>query len=141
MADLSIPAALVIKVSGAVTSLGVCGETITAGQTLYIETDTPTSPPTYKLYDSNGADEFATLAAVAMTGGVVGQEMVVLTGGSWTVGATLVAGEFYVGTATAGGIAHIDDLASGWKPSLIGYATSTTVMKWVGINTLIALSA
>lgn len=141
MADLSITATLVIPGAGAVLSQGTCGETITAGQTLYIEIDTPTSPPTYKLYDANGADELATLAAVAMTGGVAGQPLTVLTGGPWTVGAAVVAGEFYVGTATPGGIAHIDDVASGWKPSLLGYATTTGIIKWVGINTLIALSA
>jgi hypothetical protein len=62
-----------------------------------------------------------------------GQPIRYQTSGTITVGGTMTAGKIYVASATAGGIAPSADLTTNWRTSIIGVATSTTVLT-LGIN-------
>tara|TARA_Y100000310_G_scaffold260573_1_gene269551 strand:+ start:2208 stop:2624 length:417 start_codon:yes stop_codon:yes gene_type:complete len=138
MADLSPTDTSVLAVDGATLVPGTLGATVTAGQSLYLDSSTGT----YKLCDANDTAAIASLAGIAMTGGVSGQPVTVLTAGQYNPGgAILTVGEIYCTTATPGGIAHVDDLASGWKTAIIGIALTTSNMLYVGIPGATALTA
>ena len=119
---------------------GILKSTTTIGQTAYLSTTDGTNPPTYGLLDANAADELATIAGVFMTGGVAGQRCSILVGGNYNPGFSATAGEMYIGTATAGGIAHIDDVASGWKIATVGVATTASNIKLNLFSSLTALA-
>lgn len=130
MADLSITAASVAAGSDAVTENGTLGATITAGQVVYKDT----ADGLFKLADSNGASALIrTPYGIALNGGASGQPVKVLRAGSVTIGATVTAGTDYWLSDTPGGICPRADVGSGEYPSLIGLATSTTVIK-VGLQ-------
>lgn len=126
MTDLSITAANVVKGANAVTEQGISGATITAGQVVYRDA----ADLKYKLADCDSAT-----AAVRAPRGIAlntasdGQPLQILKEGSITIGATLTAGTTYYLSATAGGIAPLADLGSGDYPTIIGIATSTSVLK------------
>lgn len=130
MADLSITAANVLAGAGAAVSRGVAGATVTAGQSVYLDT----ADGKWKLADNNSATAAARApGGIALNGASNGQPLAVLTSGPITIGATLTAGVAYYLSDTPGGICPVADLATGEYPSVIGIATSTTVLK-VEIN-------
>ncbi len=118
MVDIVITAANVLKGTGAQTLEGTAGETITAGETLYLDT----SVNTYKLAD-NSAATTDLVAGIALHSSVVNQPIVVQKSGNIDLGTTLTAGETYVLSTTAGGIAPIADLATTEYVTLLGVAT------------------
>jgi hypothetical protein len=126
MADLTITAANVVKGAGAVVETGTAGATITAGQVVYRDA----SDLKYKLADAD-----STTAAVrsprgiALNGASDGQPLSIQREGSITIGATLTAGTTYYLSDTPGGIAPLADLTTGDYPTVIGVATSTSVLK------------
>lgn len=124
MADLTITAANVAQSTNADTATGTAGASITAGQTLYIDT----ADGRLKLADANGTSLTATVAGVALHAAASGQPITYQRAGSINLGATLVAGTIYVNSATAGGIAPAADLTTGWRTSIIGVATSTSIL-------------
>lgn len=125
MADLSITAANVLARGGASIRHGVAGATITAGQVVYLDA----SDGIYKLADSNSGTAAArSPRAIALNGASTGQPLAVQESGPITIGATLTAGVAYYLSGTAGGICPVADLASGMYPTLIGIASSTTVL-------------
>lgn len=125
MAALTITAASVIAGSGARTVDGTAGATITAGQAVYLDTATNT----YKLADCDSATEAArSPTGIALNGAATGQPVEVLTRGPITIGATMTAGVVYYLSPTAGGISPVGDLGAGDYPTIIGIATSTTVL-------------
>jgi len=125
MADLSITAANVVASAGATVVNGTSGATITAGQTVYL------TAGQYQLAKANAAGT-ATLAGIALNGASANQPLQVLVSGSVTIGATVTAGQTYVlSAAVAGNIAPITDLSTGNYVSLLGVATSTTVIQVV----------
>lgn len=124
MADVTITAASVIPSSGARRILKVIdtGVTVTAGQTVYVDA----TSGKLKLAD---ADALATADAlgIAENGGGAGQSInVVYEDNDFTAGGTLVVGETYVVSTTAGGIAPIGDLASGDFTTILGIAKSAS---------------
>jgi len=127
MADLSITAANVIAGSGATVKGGTAGATITAGQVVYLDS----AAGTYKLADNDdaAADE---PHGIALNGAAAGQPLAVLTEGPVTIGATLTAGTTYYLSDTAGGICPHGDLANPQTVTLLGIATSASVLQ-VGI--------
>ena len=141
MADITVVATAVAPGASPEYKYGVFGSTTTAGQTAYLNTTAATSPPTYGLCDANGTDEAATLAGIFMTGGAAGQPCTVLSNGNFNPGVAVTVGEIYVTTATAGGIALADDLASGWKTAVVGVASTTTNIVYWGKSSLVALLA
>lgn len=121
--DISVTASAVIKGTGAATTSGIAGGTITAGQPLYSDTSASNK---MKPADCNLSSAAATVAGIALHGAELDQPIVYLTGGNLTFNAVLTIGKAYIASATAGGIAPIADLATGWYTSLLGIATSTT---------------
>jgi hypothetical protein len=135
-ADLSITAASVVADSNATTESGYLGATITAGQVVYKDT----ADNRWKLADNNGASALIrTPTGIALNGGGSGQPVRVLRSGDITIGATMTAGVAYYLSGTAGGIAPVADLGSGMYPSVIGIATSTTVLRVSFISSGVAL--
>lgn len=129
MADLTITAASVAKhtgtISPSVVGSGTAGATITAGQSVYLDSTTST----LKLADADASAATASGVGIALHGSLNGQPLTYVTGGFFTPGATLAKGQVYCISATAGGIAPISDtvLATGARPCILFYAISTTV--------------
>lgn len=126
MADIVVTASAVVKGSEASVSRGVAGETITAGQPLYIDS---TDGNRLKKADANASDATAAAVGIALHGADDEQPIEYIVGGNLTFNAVLTVGKAYVVSANAGGIAPIADLATGWRTTLLGIATSTTNLK------------
>ncbi len=134
MADLVLTPANVAASALAVRISGFAGAAITAGQTVYedvVDLDA-FSRPKFKLYDANAAITTAMLGSVrgiAENTAGVGQALsVVIADPAFTHGLTGVTkGDVLIASATAGGIAPVADLASGWRPAVVMIATSATV--------------
>lgn len=125
MADLTITATSVVAGAGARIEHGTAGVAVTAGQTGYLES----SSNTYKLADANSATvEAREPDGIFLHAAAVGQPVALLTKGPITIGAPVTQGIGYYQSPTPGGICPVADLASGAEPSLIGFATSTTVI-------------
>lgn len=124
MADLIITASAVVKSTGAQTATGTAGVAISAGQVLYNDAATNT----LKLADADLSAAASTVVGIALDNAAANQPVTYITAGNLTLNAVLTAGKVYVlsATNTAGAIAPIADLASGWFTSILGYATNTT---------------
>lgn len=121
MADLVVTAANVVQGSGASVENGTAGATLTAGQSVYKDP----ADNKWKLFDANsGVAEARVFGGIALNGAASGQPIAVLTAGDINVGATLVVGTIYVGSANPGGIAPAADLVTGWYVNVIGVATT-----------------
>lgn len=124
-ADLSITAANVVAGSGSQVVQGTAGATVTAGQAVYLDT----SAGMWKLADDNSGTAAArSPGGIALNGAATGQPLSVLKSGHVTIGATLTAGVAYYLSDTPGGICPVADLAAGEYPTILGIATSTTVL-------------
>lgn len=124
MADVTITAANVIPSANAVYQDGTAGATITAGQVVYRDS----TDGKYKLADANASPATANAVGIAAHGASNGQPLrVVIYDPDFTVGGTVAKG-VYVLSGTAGGIAPVADIVSGWYPVVVGVATSTTKM-------------
>src|SRR5215216_1090446 len=110
MADLSITAASVAQSTGATTSDGTAGATVTAGQPVYQDAADGNQ---WKPADGNASLAIATVIGIALHASLDNQPLRVQTGGDIVIGATITVGGVYVLSATAGGIAPVADLASG----------------------------
>lgn len=122
MPALSVTANSCVNID-ATTDTRLAAETITAGQSLYAPAST-----TCGLADSDAAGK-TTVIGVALNGGATGQPIVYAkTGGTITLGATMVAGLDYYLSATAGGIEVVAGVTSGCRKVRIGYATTTTIL-------------
>lgn len=125
MVDLTITAASVVAGAGAIDDEGTAGEAITAGQVVYYDRSTRS----YKLADGNSATAAVrSPTGIALNGAAAGQPLGVLREGPVTIGAVLTAGVAYYLSATPGGICPVADLAIGVYPTIVGIATSTTVL-------------
>lgn len=122
MADLTITAANVIKGTGASTKTGVAGATITAGQTVYMDASDSNK---IKLADANASSATAACIGIALHAALAGQPITYQDSGIIALGSILTAGAVYVLSATAGGIAPVADLTTGWRSSVLGIAKST----------------
>lgn len=127
--DVTITAASVVKGSGAATVTGIAGVTITAGQVLYIDTS---NSSVMKLADADSTSLTAGAAGIALHAALTGQPITYLTQGPITIGGTLVAGTWYIVSATAGSLTKSVDQTTGWLPCLLGYASTTAILQ-VGI--------
>jgi hypothetical protein len=123
MADLTITAANVVAGSDAVKVTGVAGVSVTAGQSVYLDTTTNT----YKLADADAAASVNS-ASIALHAAAANQPLTVQTGGTITIGATISVGLAYYVSTTAGGICPEADLSSGDYPYLLGYGSATGII-------------
>lgn len=130
MADITITPANVIAGSTASIASGTAGETIAAGQAVYLSSTTKK----WMLADSNSATSEARQAkGIALNGASLNQPVAVQTSGDITVGATLTAGTAYYLSDTPGGICPIADVGAGEFVCLLGLAKSATVLA-IGIQ-------
>ena len=122
-ADLTITAANVIAGSGAKKTTGTAGASVTAGQVVYLDSATNS----YKLADNDAAGAKSP-AGIALHASASGQPLTILSKGPVTIGATVTAGNPYYLSNTAGGICPFADLGTGETVTLIGLATSASVI-------------
>lgn len=125
MADLVITAANVLADSSARIEHGTAGAAVTAGQVVYLDAATGT----YKLADSNGAAALRSPAGIALHAAGVGQPLAVAEQGPITIGAALTAGVAYYLSDTPGGICPVADVGSGEYATILGIASSASVLK------------
>lgn len=125
MVDITITAGNVLKGTGASTGVGTAGAAITAGDPLYAD-----AADGFKLKPC-----IATSAAAAKCVGIAlcdcadEQQVVYLTQGQITIGATVVVGQTYVVSAAApGGIAPLADLVSTNFPTILGIAITNAII-------------
>jgi hypothetical protein len=131
MADLSVTAASVVNVT-ALSAHGTAGETITAGQAVYLKSS---DGKLWKAQCDGTAEEGAPIG-VALSGGAVGQPITYATKGAMTIGATTVKTTTYVLSAAAGGICPQADLVSTNRIVRVGHATDTSGSFYVDINAI-----
>lgn len=125
MADVTVTAIEVLPASDTIYADGIAGATITAGQTIYLDSATNT----IKLADANASSATADMKGIAMHGAASGQPVRYAAGGSIDPGFTVGVGTVYVLSATAGGIAPVADLATGLYPVIVGVGTSASNLK------------
>ncbi|NGO63952.1 hypothetical protein G6N76_09725 [Rhizobium daejeonense] len=129
MADITITAANVVAGSGANTKTGTAGVDIDAGDVVYLDTATTGK---WLLGDSDAAAAEArgqtANIGIALNSAALNQPIVVLTGGPVTVGAVLTAGTAYYLSDTPGKLCPVTDITGGDYFTLVGLATSTSVL-------------
>ncbi len=126
MADIAITATSVAAGANSVVVNGVAGAAITAGQVVYLDS----SDNRLKLADADSATAAVRSPyGIALNGAAIGQPVGVLRSGAITIGATLTAGTDYWLSKTAGGICpRADVTGTGTYPTIVGVATSTSVL-------------
>jgi len=120
--DLAITAASVVSSTSPTTTDGTAGATITAGQAVYLDS----ADSKYKLADCNLSSAAAQAVGIALHGAANGQPLKIQWGGNITIGGTVTVGTIYVLSGTAGGIAPMGDLTTGWRTTIVGVGTSAT---------------
>lgn len=125
MADITITVANVILVSGNPTKY-LAGVTITAGETLYLDSGTNTA----KLAHAITSAATAVCIGISLHAALTGQPILVAGSGCVvSFGAILTVGAPYLLSGNnAGGIAPIADLAATWITGILGIATTTSQM-------------
>lgn len=125
MADITITATSVVPSTGAVINKErVAGETVTAGQPVYLKS----SDNKWWKTDSDDTEATAQVIGIALHAASANQPLAVQTGGLLTIGATIAAGVFYYVSNNAGGICPVADLGSNDWVSVVGYGSSTSVL-------------
>lgn len=127
MADLVITTGNVQPGTGALTVSGTAGATLTAGQSVYLDS----TDNTYKPADANNTAATANCKGITLNGAVSGQPVTIQYSGNMEFGAIITEGEIYVVSGTAGGIAPEADIVSGWRVTIIGVGVSTTEIKLI----------
>ena len=122
MADITITAANVVKGATAQTTTGVAGATITAGQTLYVD-----SADSNKLKLAQATSTKYAVAGIALHGASSGQPITYVTrDAGLTIGGTVAVGVPYGLSDTAGGICPMSDNGTADYASYIGIGISVT---------------
>lgn len=124
MADLSITAANVGVTSNTVFELVQVGESVTQGQPAYKKA----LDGLYYKADANASSATAAALGVFLSPASTNGYALIAKSGSILAGATLVVGETYVVSATAGGIAPLADVTTGWYVTILGVASSATTL-------------
>jgi len=125
MADLTQTAANVLAQSGAkIDRTGVAGASLTRGMPVYID------PADYKakIADNNVSATLANVYGLALGDVADGQPVAICTEGDINIGATLVVGETYVLSATAGKICPIADVSTNYV-TILGVAISASLLR------------
>lgn len=118
-------AASVSAASGSGFVNGTAGETITAGQLVYLKA----SDGRYWLCDADSSLETATAAGFALHGSLAGQPLKIHAGGELTLGTTVFAiGDIVLSSDTAGGIRPAADVDIGDWITVVGIAKTVAVL-------------
>lgn len=125
MADITVTAANVAMGSAASRIRPVqVAEAVSQGKPVYFDA------AANKWYLAEAGDVVAKSVAggIVLTPAAADGQSVIVTEGLVNLGATLSVGEVYVVSATAGGIAPIGDLTTGDFVTILGVATSTSLL-------------
>lgn len=127
MVALSITASQVQPGSTAVVKSGTAGATITAGDAVYLDS----SDNKLKLADADNSAATAAARGIALNGGADGQPIDYQDAQSITLGAgaSMTVGEIYCVGTTPGDIIPEGDLGSNDYVTVLGVATSASVLK------------
>lgn len=125
-ADLTITAASVVPGADAKKETGVAGEAVTAGQPVYRAAATGKY---FKADADSATAEVRVVRGIALHAAAANQPLTIQTGGSLTIGSTVTVAAPYYLSATAGGIMPGADLTTGKYPVLLGFATTTGIIK------------
>ena len=124
MADITQTPANVDAGTGAGYANGTAGETIVAGDMLYIKAADG------KLWKAiNSAAASAVAVGIALDGGAAGQPITYQTRGGIDVGGTVVVGEIYCVSANAGKLAIEADVTTAKYVTIIGVGTASDNIK------------
>ena len=124
MAAITITASdLALEDSLAKIEIVQYGEAVTPGQSLYLNADGK-----YYLADADAAAT-ADASRIALTYGAADEWGVALQEGNLQMGTILSSGSTYHASPTPGGIGPFSDLGSGDTNTIIGTATSTSVLQ------------
>ena len=130
MADLPRTSSNVAPSDNAVIISGIAAGSIGAGQTVYEDIAALDSigRPKFKLYDANSITPSGVRGIAANSAGINQPVNVVIYDPAFSHGLTGVTkGDVLIASATAGAIAPVADLATGWRPAVVMIATSATV--------------
>jgi len=120
MADVSYTASQVLASDSAPYKEGICGETIAAGDWLYLKA----SDSRLWKADASTADK-AAVVGCALNGGAAGQPVRYHSGNDLTL-AGMTAGSVYCVSDTAGKIRPVADAGTGDFMTIVGGAKSAT---------------
>jgi hypothetical protein len=125
MTALSLTASAIVAGSNATRDAGIAGETVAAGQPIYLSSTTNK----WMLADTNSATAEARVAkGIALNSASLNQPVAVIKDGDLTVGAVLTKGVGYYLGGTAGTIVPVADLTTGDYTCFLGIAKSTSVL-------------
>jgi hypothetical protein len=131
VADLTIASADVVSGAAAAFTQGIAGEVIDAGEWCYLDATTHT----YKLATANGVQALAEGVGMAVnSAAALGQALRLQKGGQVAVGGTVVVGQLYLVSTTAGKLRPVSDLASGQWVSLAAVGLSGNVLDLHPVN-------
>lgn len=131
MADLVLTATAIVKTATTKVEYGMfAGEAIIAGEVVYRD---PSLGTVFKADADSATAAARTVRGFALNGGGIGQPIAVAYGGSLTIGAVMTKGLVYCLSDVAGKIRPVADNASGDFVSLLGVASSTSVLD-ININ-------
>ncbi len=129
MAALSVTATTVTHVSGSVLPTQTIGETITAGQAVYLKNDNRV----WKAQNDGTAAEAAAIG-IALTGGAAGQPCLVAGPGAViNIGATTEKVHYWLHSG-AGGVCLQADVISTQYITRLGYSLTTDGVFYVDIK-------
>lgn len=124
MTDIAITSANVVSGSDDVTHV-TAGASVTAGQQVYKD---PTTGK-WLLADNNSATVAARVpGGTALHAAALNQPLAVQKSGPITIGATLTPGVAVYLSGTPGGLCLVGDLTTGMFPTIVGIATSASVL-------------
>lgn len=125
MSDVTVTAANVkpVGATGNLTRV-VYGATVTQGQPVYSDASDSNE---YKPADAD-ASASAVATGIAITPGGDGEYGLIATTGQINIGGTLTQGQVYVVSTNAGGVAPYSDLGSGDYVTILGVASSSSVL-------------
>lgn len=124
MPNIIQTAANVLQGSDASVIQMTAGATIIAGNVLY--KDTADSDKVKLAIDTSSAA--ALVVGIALNGAVDGQPITVQTRGDINPGGTVVVGQIYVVSSTAGAISEVDDIVTGDWVTILGIGRTSTAL-------------
>jgi len=123
MVDLTITAASVQPTSSTKRLTKIAGAAITAGQSVYVD-----ASDLLQLADCDASATTAAATGISLANVAAGQPCSYATTGDLDMGSIITAGEIYVLSGTAGGIAPEADLASGDYVTILGVGKDADTM-------------
>ena len=125
MADLTITVSNLVAGTGATTATGTAGETIAAGDAVYIDS---TDNGNLKKCQHDGTAAEAAAVGIALAAAADDATVTYITEGDLCFGTLLAIGTVYVVSATPGLIAVAADAGSADYLTVLGVATGTAVL-------------